>query len=86
MERLRSYLNDWNIPIHERQLKAFEIYYQLLNEWNQRMNLTTITDMGDVIIKHFLDSISIVKTEIPCGSGPVRQFSWIRPVMYAEEP
>ena len=41
------------------QLNAFEIYYRELNEWNARVNLTAITERDQVLVKHFLDSLSI---------------------------
>lgn len=41
----------------ERALERFEIYARLLLEWNQRMNLTAITDPEEVARKHFLDSL-----------------------------
>ncbi|MCM1567982.1 MAG: 16S rRNA (guanine(527)-N(7))-methyltransferase RsmG [Roseburia sp.] len=36
-------------------------YYELLTDWNQRMNLTAITEYEDVMKKHFVDSVSLVK-------------------------
>lgn len=41
----------------QKQLDQFVLFGRLLLEWNQRMNLTRITDPGEVIIKHFLDSL-----------------------------
>ena len=40
-----------------QQLEQFKIYAQLLVEWNQKMNLTAITDADGIAQKHFLDSI-----------------------------
>lgn len=45
----------------ERQIEQFLKYYDLLVEWNSFMNLTTITAFEDVVVKHFIDSISLVK-------------------------
>ena len=42
-----------------RQLEQFSIYYQELLAWNQRMNLTAITDYEEVQVKHFLDSLTV---------------------------
>jgi 16S rRNA (guanine527-N7)-methyltransferase len=42
-------------------LEQFFLYRQELLEWNSRMNLTAITDPGDVLLKHFLDSLSLLK-------------------------
>ena len=42
----------------EKALDRFEIYQRLLAEWNERMNLTAITDPADVAEKHFADSLA----------------------------
>jgi 16S rRNA (guanine527-N7)-methyltransferase len=46
------------LALSEAQLAAFELYSQELIEWNQRFNLTSITDSEQIRIKHFLDSLS----------------------------
>ncbi|MCR5585557.1 MAG: 16S rRNA (guanine(527)-N(7))-methyltransferase RsmG [Lachnospiraceae bacterium] len=56
-------LKELNIELTETQLEQFEVYYDMLVEKNKVMNLTAITEYEDVLIKHFLDSLSIVKTE-----------------------
>lgn len=56
---------EWNITLSEKQLEQFMKYYELLVEWNSFMNLTAITEFEDVCMKHFLDSISIVKAFDP---------------------
>lgn len=61
---LTSFVNDlkeFNIIPNEDQLSKFMRYYELLIEWNRVMNLTAITDFDDVLKKHFLDSLSLVK-------------------------
>lgn len=45
------------IPLDAMQLAQFEVYYRQLVEWNERFNLTAITDYVDVQVKHFLDSL-----------------------------
>lgn len=45
------------ISLSEHQLQQFELYLHMLLEWNQKMNLTAITDPKEVYEKHFLDSI-----------------------------
>ena len=49
------------ISLSEKQLDQILQYYEMLVEWNQVMNLTAITEYADVVKKHFVDSISIVK-------------------------
>ena len=48
-------------PRDEQILAAFESYRQGLLDWNSRINLTAITDSQDVLLKHFLDSLSLLK-------------------------
>lgn len=58
-------LDDLNIHLNDIQISQFMDYYELLIEKNKVMNLTTITEFQDVIRKHFLDSLSIVKVYRP---------------------
>jgi len=62
MERLQTYAQThFNITLNDAQLAQFAIYRDALIEWNaNRMNLTAITDPDEVLIRHFLDSLSIV--------------------------
>lgn len=57
----------FQIELSQEQLCQFRMYYKNLIKWNEVMNLTTITDEGDVYSKHFLDSLSIVGF-VPPGS------------------
>src|SRR5690606_20985905 len=58
IEQFRLELKKFNIQLNEKQLEQFERYWQLLVEWNERMNLTAITERGEVYLKHFFDSLS----------------------------
>lgn len=49
------------IELSSNQKQQFIDYYELLIEWNKVINLTAITEFGEVINKHFIDSLSIVK-------------------------
>ena len=49
----------FGIELSELQKNQFNRYYDLLIEWNDKINLTAITDKKDVIKKHFEDSLSI---------------------------
>ena len=49
----------FHIQLTDLQVEQFIKYYELLIEWNEKINLTAITDYNEVIIKHFVDSISI---------------------------
>ena len=58
---LNKAVSEFGIELTEKQLDQFEEYFHLLIEWNEKMNLTAITEREDVYLKHFLDSLSIVK-------------------------
>lgn len=49
------------IQLNNHQIEQFVSYYNILIEWNQVMNLTAITEYEEVVDKHFLDSLSLVK-------------------------
>ena len=49
------------IELNSEQIEKFYNYYLLLIEWNEKMNLTAITEANDVILKHFIDSLTICK-------------------------
>ncbi|MFC4321695.1 16S rRNA (guanine(527)-N(7))-methyltransferase RsmG [Litchfieldia salsa] len=51
-------LEERGITLSPYQLKQFDLYFQLLVEWNEKMNLTAITEKQDVYLKHFFDSIT----------------------------
>ena len=50
-----------NIEINDNQIKKFYEYMNLLIEWNDKINLTAITEPKEVIVKHFIDSILAAK-------------------------
>lgn len=49
------------ITLSEKQIQQFIRYYELLVEWNSFMNLTAITEYEEVMEKHFVDSLAVVK-------------------------
>jgi 16S rRNA (guanine527-N7)-methyltransferase len=53
----------FGIDLSHKQIDQFCVYYQLLHDWNKVMNLTAITEPEEVVTKHFIDSLSIVKAE-----------------------
>lgn len=55
----QRHLYSHGIELTEQQLHQFETYYQLLVEWNQKINLTAIVERNEVYVKHFYDSISL---------------------------
>ena len=58
MSELRDILKAALPQADERALERFEIYHRLLSEWNEKMNLTAITDPREVAEKHFADSLA----------------------------
>lgn len=50
-----------NIELTEKQLEKFYNYMNLLIEWNEKINLTAITEPEEIIMKHFIDSLTIKK-------------------------
>lgn len=59
-----------DIELTELQVEKLNRYYELLIEWNEKMNLTALTEARDVALKHFCDSILLLKfVEIPNNSS-----------------
>jgi 16S rRNA (guanine527-N7)-methyltransferase len=66
MEKLKAGAEKLGIHLSQRRLQQFQIYYQELIEWNQRINLTRITGYEEVQLKHFLDSLTVaLAMELP---------------------
>lgn len=69
IKKLKSLCDSKKIYLDENAEKRFEIYYNLLVSWNEKMNLTAITDPEGVLIKHFYDSLLFFKvTEVKNGA------------------
>lgn len=54
-------LGELGIQLTDRQIEKFLLYYEMLVEWNGFMNLTAITEYDEVMKKHFIDSLSLIK-------------------------
>ena len=57
-EEFYAHLADLGFPLTDRQKEQYERYFELLVEWNEKINLTAITDKDEVYLKHFYDSIA----------------------------
>lgn len=69
---LQNYIKDYKITLTENQYEQFQKYFELLAEWNEKMNLTAITDESGVALKHFTDSLSLLNfVDIPQNSSLV---------------
>ena len=57
-------LSQQGIELTDHQKDQFERYYELLVEWNEKINLTAITEKNEVYLKHFYDSIAPVLQDL----------------------
>ncbi len=79
MNNIRRKASLMGIELTDEQLDQFQKYYEMLIEKNKVMNLTAITEWEEVIDKHFIDSISLIKAcdlsgdkyilDLGCGAG-----------------
>jgi 16S rRNA (guanine527-N7)-methyltransferase len=76
MQTLADYARVFGIELTAAQLETFETYYRELVAWNARVNLTSIIERDQVIVKHFLDSLTVArvlpadaKTLLDIGAG-----------------
>ncbi len=58
-ELLRDKAQMFHVKLDETALDRFNIYAELLCQWNEKINLTAITAPDDIVIKHFVDSLTI---------------------------
>ena len=56
-EEFYERLADLGYPLTKHQKKQYERYFELLVKWNEKINLTAITEKDEVYLKHFYDSI-----------------------------
>lgn len=60
-DELIEELKKININLDEKKQNMLDEYYELLLEWNEKINLTSITKKEDVYLKHFYDSLTLIK-------------------------
>lgn len=76
-EELKKFAAEIKIELNAEQLEKFEIFYKLVIEWNEKINLTAITEEREFILKHLIDSLTVwdeekffgVKKVIDVGTG-----------------
>ncbi|PNY97296.1 16S rRNA (guanine(527)-N(7))-methyltransferase RsmG [Mammaliicoccus sciuri] len=51
-------LKDSGITLSDKQISQFETYFEMLVEWNEKINLTAVTEKEEVYLKHFFDSVT----------------------------
>jgi 16S rRNA (guanine527-N7)-methyltransferase len=72
MATLKEVTTAFGMPLSVEQVRQFSRYYELLMVWNEKMNLTAITDPREVAVKHIVDSLSCLDTEtFPYGCSVV---------------
>lgn len=79
MERLKRKAKQLGISLNDQQLSLFQQYYEMLIDKNKVMNLTAITEWDEVVDKHFIDSICLIRAvdlsgtkkvlDLGCGAG-----------------
>lgn len=57
-EYLKDAAEQFGVVLTEKMIRQFDLYFQLLVEWNEKINLTAITEPKEVAIKHMIDSLS----------------------------
>ena len=67
-KEIMGYVEELGIKLSKEQAEMFFNYMNLLLEWNEKINLTAITEEKEVIVKHFIDSLTISKY-IPEGAS-----------------
>ena len=60
-ELLKEYAKDLGVSLDESALESFDKYAKLLVETNKVMNLTAITEPDEIVVKHFVDSLALLK-------------------------
>ena len=66
---LKSEAENIGVHLDGKALKRFDLFAELLVEWNNKMNLTAITEPDDIVVKHFIDSITpLAHFEIESGA------------------
>ena len=69
MEYLTQGLLEWNLQLTEKQINQYQKYADMLLSWNEKMNMTAVTEDKEIQIKHFLDSLSICRVLDPMRYG-----------------
>lgn len=72
MEKLVSFCREMGVELDELALERLEKYMKLVIEWNEKINLTSITERDEFIVKHFCDSLSLLgKLNIKQGASVI---------------
>lgn len=61
-EELITKAKEIGVKVNREQAEKFQLYLEMLLEWNEKINLTAITDPHEAVVKHFIDSLTFIKT------------------------
>ena len=61
LDKLKNSAKNIGMELEKEKIEKFYTYMNLLLEWNKKVNLTAITEPNDIILKHFIDSLTIQK-------------------------
>jgi len=86
MEILREGARSLGLQLTAEHVRAFEIYFEELQTWNRRFNLTTVTRYEDVQVKHFLDSLTCLLAFPAASSGGVECLPDVVPLSHRDTP
>ena len=68
----RDALKEFGVILDDTAVDRFCVYNDLLIEWNEKMNLTALTEPRDVAVKHFIDSLTLLQyAQILQGAGVI---------------
>lgn len=63
IDALQAAANVYGLSISDQQIKDFDTYYKMLIEWNEKINLTAITEPQEVALKHMIDSLTCLDSK-----------------------
>lgn len=61
-QKIKLGAGEYGINLNDKQVDRLLLYMELLREWNEKINLTAITEPEEIVTKHFLDSMSVFST------------------------
>jgi len=58
---IETFLSNFNLNVTKKEVETFKLYLDILQEWNSKINITSIKSYDDIIIKHLIDSLAVIK-------------------------
>lgn len=63
MDKLIDFLRENSIELNDNQIDSYKFYMDKLLEWNEKINLTAITDKDEFVVKHYIDSLLVLNMD-----------------------